>query len=75
MAADLGAARDGILEDYKILNRINDPRDLRGLTVEELKTLATELRDFLLKTVSQTSGHLASGLGVVELTIDRKSVV
>lgn len=69
MAADLGAARDGILEDYKILNRINDPRDLRGLTVEELKTLATELRDFLLKTVSQTSGHLASGLGVVELTI------
>lgn len=69
MAADLSAARDGILEDYKILNRINDPRDLRGLTVEELKTLATELRDFLLKTVSQTSGHLASGLGVVELTI------
>lgn len=57
------------MEDYKILNRINDPRDLRGLTINELKTLAAELRSFLLKTVSQTSGHLASGLGVVELTI------
>lgn len=56
-------------EVYKILDTINDPSDLRKLPIEELKPLAEELRKFLIKSVSETSGHLASGLGVVELTI------
>jgi len=42
---------------------------LRALSVEQLKTLADELRAFLIDTVSRTGGHLAAGLGVVELTI------
>jgi 1-deoxy-D-xylulose-5-phosphate synthase len=54
---------------YALLERINDPQELRALAPEELPTLAHELRDFLIATVSRTGGHLAAGLGVVELTI------
>lgn len=53
----------------KVLDKINSPVDIRSLSIEELKQLADELRAFLVNTVSKTSGHLASGLGVVELTI------
>ncbi len=56
-------------DSYTILNKVNDPNDIRNLSIEELETLCAELRDYLVKTVSQTSGHLASGLGVVELTV------
>ncbi len=56
-------------DSYTILNKVNDPKDIRNLSIEELETLCAELRDYLVKTVSQTSGHLASGLGVVELTV------
>ncbi len=51
------------------LNRINSPADLRRLNRAELPQLATELRDFVLNTVSQTGGHLGSNLGTVELTV------
>ena len=51
------------------LQRIDRPEDLRQLKPEELYALAGEIREELLKTVSQTGGHLASNLGVVELTI------
>ena len=54
---------------YTLLDTISSPVDLRRLKVEELDQLAKELREFLLDTVSKTSGHLSSGLGVVELTI------
>lgn len=54
---------------WPLLSRVTDPAELRKLSIEELTVLARELRDFLLHSVSQTSGHLASGLGVVELTI------
>jgi 1-deoxy-D-xylulose-5-phosphate synthase len=53
----------------KLLEKINDPQDLRNLSVKQLKDLATELRQYITHSVSQTGGHLASNLGVVELTI------
>lgn len=56
-------------ETYPLLSKVADPAELRKLSVEDLTALAKEVRSFLLHTVSQTSGHLASGLGVVELTI------
>ena len=52
-----------------LLDKINSPEDLRQLDREELAALAAELRTFLVESVSQTGGHLASNLGVVELTI------
>lgn len=52
-----------------ILNEIDEPQDIKHLTPEELDQLAAELRRFIIKTVSETGGHLASNLGVVELTI------
>lgn len=52
-----------------LLSSINSPVDLRQLSRENLKTVAAELRTFLINSVSQTGGHLASNLGVVELTI------
>jgi 1-deoxy-D-xylulose-5-phosphate synthase len=52
-----------------LLDKINSPEDLRLLNRDELATLSAELRAFLVTSVSQTGGHLASNLGVVELTI------
>ncbi len=54
---------------YDLLNTINDPADLRRLTRRELDALATELRAYVLDSVSKTGGHLSSNLGTVELTI------
>jgi 1-deoxy-D-xylulose-5-phosphate synthase len=58
-----------MLSMNKLLNQINSPADLRRLPRQDLQRLATELRDFVLNTVSQTGGHLGSNLGTVELTI------
>lgn len=52
-----------------LLDRISAPRDLKGLTEQELKALAAEIRQFLVESVTETGGHLASNLGVVEITI------
>lgn len=52
-----------------ILSTIDSPFDLRQLSKDQLVTLAEELRTFLIDSVSKTGGHLASNLGVVELTI------
>lgn len=52
-----------------ILERVNFPEDLKKLTIEEKNELANELRKMIIDTVSNTGGHLASNLGVVELTI------
>ena len=54
---------------YPLLERINDPAELRRLSRAELKLLAGELRAFVLESVSRTGGHLSSNLGTVELTI------
>jgi len=53
----------------QLLERINDPSDLRRLSPGELTQLARELREFILTSVSSTGGHLSSNLGTVELTI------
>lgn len=57
------------MEHYPILSRINDPADIRPMSYDELIALSAELRDFLITHVAQTGGHLASNLGVVELTL------
>jgi 1-deoxy-D-xylulose-5-phosphate synthase len=54
---------------YSYLERVNTPQDLKHLSGAELALLAAELREFLIGTVSRTGGHLAAGLGVVELTV------
>ncbi len=54
---------------HALLNTIQCPADVRQLSRSDLKRLASELRDFLLHSVSQTGGHLSSNLGTVELTV------
>jgi 1-deoxy-D-xylulose-5-phosphate synthase len=53
----------------RLLDRIDNPSDLKGLAKQELGQLAAEIRQELVTAVSATGGHLASNLGVVELTI------
>lgn len=55
--------------DQELLPRIGSPADLAGLNQEELKALCAELRGRIVRTVSRNGGHLASNLGVVELTV------
>lgn len=60
------------LKDYQLnqlLSKINDAKDIRELSRDDLPQLCSEVRSCLIDTVSKTAGHLASGLGVVELTV------
>ena len=57
------------MNNYPLLNAIDDPRDLRKLGREQLGALAKELREFIVESVSATGGHFSSNLGTVELTI------
>ena len=52
-----------------ILEKVNEPADLKALSVDEMTQLAAEIRMLLIETISKTGGHLASNLGVVELTL------
>jgi len=52
-----------------ILTKVNSPNDLKKLSYNELEKLSNEIRNFLIDSISQTGGHLASNLGVVELTL------
>ncbi len=52
-----------------LLDAINVPEDMRALDASDLPLLAEEIRQYLIQSVSQTGGHLAAGLGVVELTL------
>ena len=52
-----------------ILDKLEKPSDVKNLNLKEKKTLAKEVREFLIDSVSKTGGHLASNLGVVEITI------
>jgi len=54
---------------YKYLNKINNPDDIKKLDYNELEDLSQELRDFIIDVVSKNGGHLASNLGVIELTL------
>ncbi|HEY3373867.1 MAG TPA: 1-deoxy-D-xylulose-5-phosphate synthase [Candidatus Aquicultor sp.] len=55
--------------EYKLLNTVKSPNDIKQLSYGELAELAGELRNRLVETVAETGGHLASSLGVVELTL------
>lgn len=52
-----------------VLDNVNSPKDLKKLNTDELNELCEDIRKLLINTVSQTGGHLASNLGVVELTV------
>ncbi|GAA2994322.1 1-deoxy-D-xylulose-5-phosphate synthase [Microbacterium terrae] len=64
-----GPSRAGKEQGMSLLPSISGPRDLDGLTIEELEQLAAEIREFLVENVARTGGHLGPNLGVVELTI------
>ena len=55
--------------DYKYLNSINLPEDLRTLSVQELRTVCAEVREYLVDCVSKTGGHFGAGLGAVEIAV------
>ncbi|MCX8057778.1 MAG: 1-deoxy-D-xylulose-5-phosphate synthase [Ignavibacteria bacterium] len=57
------------MKEYKYLNNINSPADLKKIPVTELKIVCDEIRDYMIDVVSQTGGHLGAGLGAVELTV------
>lgn len=57
-----------------VLDEVNYPVDLKKLNLEQKKNLSQEIRDLILKTVSENGGHLASNLGIVELTIAIHSI-
>lgn len=57
------------MSKYKILDKIDSPKDLKRLKPKYLSLLAREIRGFLVENVTKTGGHLASNLGVVELTL------
>ena len=56
-------------EKYPLLSIVDNPSGLKLLDVDQLEQLSGELRSFLIESVSRTGGHLAAGLGVVELTV------
>ncbi len=57
------------MSDYPLLNTINGPEDVKKLSEDQLRDLATEMRRYLIQTLAPIGGHLGAGLGVVELTI------
>ena len=57
------------IADYAVLPRVNDPADIRKLTLAELNRLARDIREYIISTVAVSGGHLASSLGTVELTL------
>ncbi len=55
--------------EFKILDKIEYPADLRNLDLKDLRAVCAELREFLIDSVSKTGGHFGAGLGTVELTV------
>ncbi len=55
--------------DYKYINKIDSPADLKKIPIEELPAVCAELRDFIIEALSKNPGHLASSLGAIELTV------
>ena len=52
-----------------MLNSIKEPNDIKKLSIQELKDLSCEIRNFLIESISKTGGHIGANLGVIELTI------
>ncbi len=57
------------MKQYSVLDTILSPEDIKKLSIGKLEQLCSELREFIIDNVSKTGGHLASNLGVVELTV------
>lgn len=55
--------------NYPVLDEINTPSDIKELGNHQLKLLANDIRAYILEVISRTGGHLAAGLGTVELSI------
>lgn len=66
---DMDDEAANLFEAYKYLSRIDSPQDLKGLGKAELRELCKEIRDYIINIVSENGGHLASNLGIVELTL------
>ena len=62
------------MKEYPILSGIDHPDQIKSLTIKQLKDLSGEIRHCIIQTVSRNGGHLASNLGVVELTLALHSV-
>ncbi len=62
------------MKDYGILELVDQPSDLKNLTEDQLKELCQSLREFILDHVSRTGGHLASNLGMVEVSVALEKV-
>jgi len=60
---------DTTFDSYKYLGNINSPDDLKAIPDEQIPELCDEIRDYLVKRVSENGGHLASNLGAVELSV------
>ncbi|NWF88323.1 MAG: 1-deoxy-D-xylulose-5-phosphate synthase [Ignavibacteriaceae bacterium] len=56
-------------DKYKILSKVNTPSDIKQLDLTELKILCSDIRNFLIDTISEVGGHFGGGLGTVELTV------
>lgn len=56
-------------KNYKFLNQIDSPSDLKKLPLDALPTVCNEVRDFMIETITRTGGHFGAGLGVIELTV------
>ena len=61
--------RKAFMDEFPLLDRIQSPQDLQGLSSTELRSLASELREGLIQTISRVGGHFAPNLGVIELTV------
>ncbi len=56
-------------EKYKVLSKVNYPEDIKNLDVPQLKILCSDIREYLIDTISEIGGHFGGGLGAVELTV------
>ncbi|MBP3930297.1 MAG: 1-deoxy-D-xylulose-5-phosphate synthase, partial [Peptostreptococcaceae bacterium] len=54
---------------YNYLDKVNSPEDIKKMNIDEIDLLAKDIRKFLVRSISETGGHLASNLGIVELTL------
>lgn len=59
---------------YRLLDKVDSPQDIKGLSTEELNVLCAEIRDYMVDCCSRNPGHLASSLGAVELIVGLHSV-
>lgn len=57
------------IKKYIVLDKVNCPADIRKLNSAELKVLCSDIREYLIDTISETGGHFGGGLGTVELTV------